>query len=284
MVVVEIALADAIFADYRREEEREMRVSFDVETISLSVKSGGTMLGTSNFNGSKKDLADDFAKYNYKSEWFALISNSRGISSPYLWNISILIGVILTPYGYSNGYSNLEGRLEHYQLFNQTLPQSNLDLTGIIKAKYGQDSCNVGDKGSFTPNVQDNRERLILLMEEIEKAGYTGKIKIGMDVAASEFYTKDRKYDLDFKKQPNDGFHVHTAQGDLGDLYKEFIRDFPTVSIEDPFGQDDWNSWASLQSSVDIQLVGDDLLVTNPKRIAEGIEKKACNLARDEFL
>lgn len=149
-------------------------------------------------------------------------------------------------------------------------------LKGIIKAKYGQDACNVGDEGGFAPNVQDNREGLILLMEAIEKAGYTGKINIGMDVAASEFYTKDGNYDLDFKKQPNDGSHVHTPQG-LCDLYKEFVRDFPIVSIEDPFDQDDWNSWASLQSSVDIQLVGDDLLVTNPKKIAEAIQKKACN-------
>ena len=147
-----------------------------------------------------------------------------------------------------------------------------------------------------------------MLMDAIEKAGYTGKvsdvylildfgllhsvvalykmssinktrimqIKIGMDVAASEFYTKDGKYDLNFKKQPNDGSHVHTAQS-LCELYKEFVRDFPIVSIEDPFDQDDWGSWAALRSSVDIQLVGDDLLVTNPKRIAEAIEKKACN-------
>ncbi|KAJ8630139.1 hypothetical protein MRB53_023462 [Persea americana] len=149
-------------------------------------------------------------------------------------------------------------------------------LKGIIKAKYGQDACNVGDEGGFAPNVQDNREGLVLLLDAIEKAGYTGKIKIGMDVAASEFFTKDGRYDLNFKKQPNDGSHVHTAHA-LGELYKEFIRDFPIVSIEDPFDQDDWSSWASLQSSVDIQLVGDDLLVTNPKRIAEAIQKKSCN-------
>ncbi|KAL8159089.1 hypothetical protein V2J09_000626 [Rumex salicifolius] len=149
-------------------------------------------------------------------------------------------------------------------------------LKGIIKAKYGQDACNVGDEGGFAPNVQDNREGLILLMDAIEKAGYTGKIKIGMDVAASEFYTKDGKYDLNFKKQPNDGSHVLEAQR-LCDLYKDFVRDFPIVSIEDPFDQDDWTSWATLRSSVDIQLVGDDLLVTNPKKISEAIEKKACN-------
>ncbi|KAB1212739.1 Enolase 1, chloroplastic [Morella rubra] len=149
-------------------------------------------------------------------------------------------------------------------------------LKGIIKAKYGQDACNVGDEGGFAPNVQDNREGLVLLMDAIEKAGYTGKIKIGMDVAASEFLMKDGKYDLDFKKQPNDGAHVLSAQS-LCELYQDFVREFPIVSIEDPFDQDDWSSWASLQSSVDIQLVGDDLLVTNPKRIAEAIQKKACN-------
>ncbi|KAF3674165.1 Enolase [Capsicum annuum] len=149
-------------------------------------------------------------------------------------------------------------------------------LKGIIKAKYRQDACNVGDEGGFAPNVQDNREGLVLLMDAIEKAGYTGKIKIGMDVAASEFLTKDAKYDLNFKNQPNDGAHVLSAQG-LCELYKEFVKDFPIVSIEDPFDQDDWSSWASLQSSVNIQLVGDDLLVTNPKRIAEAIQKKACN-------
>lgn len=149
-------------------------------------------------------------------------------------------------------------------------------LKGIIKAKYGQDACNVGDEGGFAPNVQDNREGLALLMDAVAKAGYTGKIKIGMDVAASEFLTKDGRYDLNFKKQPNDGAHLLKAES-LGDLYKEFIRDFPIVSIEDPFDQDDWSSWSSLQSSVDIQIVGDDLLVTNPKRIADAIQKKACN-------
>lgn len=102
------------------------------------------------------------------------------------------------------------------------------------------------------------------------------QIKIGMDVAASEFFMKDGCYDLNFKKQPNNGAHVLSAQS-LCNLYKEFVKDFPIVSIEDPFDQDDWSSWTSLQSSVDIQIVGDDLLVTNPKRIADAIQKKACN-------
>ncbi|MCO5558307.1 hypothetical protein L7F22_011886 [Adiantum nelumboides] len=149
-------------------------------------------------------------------------------------------------------------------------------LKGITKKKYGQDACNVGDEGGFAPNIQDNREGLILLVDAIEKAGYTGKVKIGMDVAASEFLTKNGKYDLDFKEQPNDGSNILSGEA-LGNLYKGFVKDFPIVSIEDPFDQDDWNSWAGLQGAVDIQLVGDDLLVTNPKKIAEAIGKKACN-------
>lgn len=102
------------------------------------------------------------------------------------------------------------------------------------------------------------------------------QIKIGMDVAASEFLMKDGRYDLNYKKKGNKGDQALSAQS-LCDLYKKFIEDFPIVSIEDPFDQDDWSSWASLQSSVDTQIVGDDLLVTNPKRIAEAIQKKACS-------
>ncbi|KAG2254166.1 hypothetical protein Bca52824_084302 [Brassica carinata] len=145
-------------------------------------------------------------------------------------------------------------------------------LKGIIKSKYGQDACNVGDEGGFAPNVQDNREGLVLLIDAIEKAGYTGKIKIGMDVAASEFFTKDGRYDLNFKKQPNDGAHVLSAES-LADLYREFIKDFPIVSIEDPFDQDDWSSWASLQSSVDIQLVNQIGTVT--ESIQAALDSKA---------
>merc|ERR1712167_149409 len=79
-------------------------------------------------------------------------------------------------------------------------------LKSVTKKKYGQDACNVGDEGGFAIPVQDNNEALDVLMEAIEKAGYTGKVKIGMDVAASEFWKADKsQYDLDFKTEPNDG-------------------------------------------------------------------------------
>ncbi|TPX70304.1 phosphopyruvate hydratase [Chytriomyces confervae] len=148
-------------------------------------------------------------------------------------------------------------------------------LKSVIKKKYGQDATNVGDEGGFAPNIQDNREGLELLKTAIAQAGYTGKIEIGMDVAASEFY-KDGKYDLDFKSDNSDASQ-HLSGEKLGELYQSFIKEYPIVSIEDPFDQDDWESYAKLTSAVDIQIVGDDLTVTNPIRIQTAIEKKACN-------
>jgi enolase len=151
------------------------------------------------------------------------------------------------------------------------------NLKKVIKAKYGQDAVNVGDEGGFAPNIQDNKEGLELLKEAIEKAGYAGKVRIGMDVAASEFF-KDGKYDLDFKNSNNNGSMIKTGD-ELIELYKEFIKEFGLVSIEDPFDQDDWQTYPSLTGAVgkDIQIVGDDILVTNPKRIRRAIEEKTCN-------
>lgn len=150
------------------------------------------------------------------------------------------------------------------------------NLKSVIKKKYGQDATNVGDEGGFAPNIQDNREGLELLKEAVAKAGYTDKIEIGMDVAASEFYV-DGKYDLDFKtKEGKDTSKILTGD-QLADLYNEFTTNYPIVSMEDVFDQDDWNSWTALNAKTSVQIVGDDLTVTNPKRMKLAIEKKACN-------
>ncbi|GAA5804325.1 enolase [Helicostylum pulchrum] len=148
-------------------------------------------------------------------------------------------------------------------------------LKSVIKNKYGQDATNVGDEGGFAPNIQDNREGLELLVTAIEKAGYTGKVKIAMDCAASEFYV-DGKYDLDFKN-PNSKPEDRITGQQLSELYKSFADKYPVVSIEDAFDQDDWENWSHLLENSNFQLVGDDLTVTNPKRIVTAIEKKACN-------
>jgi hypothetical protein len=114
------------------------------------------------------------------------------------------------------------------------------NLKAIIKGKYGMESTSVGDEGGFAPKVQDSKEALDLVVEAIEAAGYTGKIEIGMDVAASEFYNAETKmYDLDFKTEGEEKDEKLLMPGDqLNDLYVGFCNDYPMASIEDPFDQE----------------------------------------------
>uniref|UniRef100_A0AAR2JZL9 phosphopyruvate hydratase n=1 Tax=Pygocentrus nattereri TaxID=42514 RepID=A0AAR2JZL9_PYGNA len=147
-------------------------------------------------------------------------------------------------------------------------------LRGVIKEKYGQDAINVGDEGGFAPNILENSEALELIKTAIDKAGFTDKVVIGMDVAASEFY-REGKYDLDFKSPPDPARHI--SGDELLEIYQGFVNDYPVVSIEDPFDQDDWAAWTQMTGSMGIQIVGDDLTVTNPKRIEKAAEERACN-------
>lgn len=148
-------------------------------------------------------------------------------------------------------------------------------LKKIIKDKYGLDATAVGDEGGFAPNIGNPKDALAILTDAIAKAGYTGKIEIGMDVAASEFF-KEGLYDMDFKNPKSDKKNWLKADKLLA-LYQDFVKNFPIVSIEDPFDQDDWDAWNMMKNCTDIQIVGDDLTVTNPKRIQMAIEKDACN-------
>lgn len=153
------------------------------------------------------------------------------------------------------------------------------NLKKVIQKKYGMDATNVGDEGGFAPAIQDNREGLQLLMEAIEKAGHLGKVQLGMDVAASEFWIpEERVYDLDFKSGPERP-HTKLTGAELANLYAGFMKEYPIVSIEDPFDQDDWEAYTEMTKLVgdQVQIVGDDLLVTNTSRIKMAIEKKACN-------
>lgn len=148
-------------------------------------------------------------------------------------------------------------------------------LKKVIGKKYGIDACNVGDEGGFAPNVSGAEESLDLLTEAIKEAGYTGKVQIGLDVASSEFF-KDGKYDLDFKN-PNSDSSKWLSGKELAELYHSYTAKYDICSIEDPFHEDDFDAWAHFNSTATIQIVGDDLLVTNPLRIKQAIEKKACN-------
>merc|ERR1712066_421983 len=151
------------------------------------------------------------------------------------------------------------------------------NLKSVIKKKYGQDACNVGDEGGFAPSVQDNNEALDVLMDAIKQSGHEAKIKIATDVAASEFLV-DGKYDLDFKN-PASPPEMKLTGEQLSNYYKEWFKKYPFVSIEDPFDQDDWASYSKFKAEVgnSMQIVGDDLLVTNPKRVQKALDCDACN-------
>jgi enolase len=146
-------------------------------------------------------------------------------------------------------------------------------LGKIIKSKFGGDATLIGDEGGFAPPC-DNREGCELIMEALRQAGYEDKCTIGLDVAASEFRVKgEDKYDLDFKYDGN----VISGEA-LGDLYQSLAADYPIVTIEDPFDEDDWSNWSKFtaKNSAAFQVVGDDLTVTNIDKIGRAIDENAC--------
>lgn len=133
-------------------------------------------------------------------------------------------------------------------------------------------STAVGDEGGFAPILKSNEEALELLMEAILEAGYEAgqNIFLALDVAATEMYNEGGLYS--WEKQKISGM-------ELKNIYKKWCEKYPLVSIEDGFAEDDWDSWVAATADMGshVQLVGDDLFVTNPKRLRQGLEKKAAN-------
>ena len=121
-------------------------------------------------------------------------------------------------------------------------------VQAVIKKKYGQDACNVGDEGGFAPSVQDNNEALDVLMDAINQSGHASKVKLGTDVAASEFLING-KYDLDFKN-PDSKPEMKKTSDELSDYFMEWFKKYPFVTIEDPFDQDDWEASLPMSSAV----------------------------------
>ena len=132
-------------------------------------------------------------------------------------------------------------------------------------------STGLGDEGGFAPNLDSNRAALDLLMAAIEQAGFTpGRdIALGLDVASTEFF-ENGSYLFEGSR---------ITAGDLGSYYADLVAAYPLVTIEDPLAEDDWEGWAALTAELGakVQLVGDDLFVTNPARLADGIAKGAAN-------
>ncbi len=153
-------------------------------------------------------------------------------------------------------------------------------LKKVIKAKFGGDATLIGDEGGFAPPC-DVESGLDMIMEAAEKAGYLDKISVGLDVASSEFKVKGKdQYDLDFKTIGSGKDTSAVKSGaEMIDFYKYLIDKYPIVTIEDPFDQDDWTNWTKICAEVgkEVQIVGDDLTVTNPVKIQEAVEKKSAN-------
>jgi enolase len=147
-------------------------------------------------------------------------------------------------------------------------------LRGILKKKGY--STGVGDEGGFAPSLKSNREALDVVLEAVTQAGYTagGNVYLALDVAASELWVdEDKKYE--FKKS---GEPSRTAD-DMVKMYEDWVRQYPIVSIEDGLGEGDWDGWKTITTALGgkIQIVGDDLFVTNPEILARGIKEHVAN-------
>ena len=142
-------------------------------------------------------------------------------------------------------------------------------LKAVLKEKGL--STGLGDEGGFAPSVDSTKAALDVIVEAINKAGYKlgTDVALALDVAATEFY-KDGKYHFEGKQ---------LSAAEMADVYAGLVKDYALVSIEDPLDEDDWDGWKTLTDMIGdkVQLVGDDLFVTNPQRLAEGIEKGLAN-------
>ena len=142
-------------------------------------------------------------------------------------------------------------------------------LKGVLKSRGL--STGLGDEGGFAPNLGSNREALDLILEAIKLAGYTPgqDVALALDVAASEFY-KDGSYAFEGKQR---------TAAEMTEYYAELVDAYPLVSIEDPLFEDDWDGWKTITDKLGakVQLVGDDLFVTNPERLQKGIDNNTAN-------
>ena len=161
------------------------------------------------------------------------------------------------PHGFDSFEEGLRAGVETYHALKKELKSDGL-LGGV------------GDEGGFAPNLPANEEGLKYMVRAIEGAGYsTEEMGIALDVAATEFY-QDGKYHMDSKS---------ISSEELANIYSGWLDDYPILSIEDGFAEDDWRGWANFTKTEGsrVQIVGDDLFVTQAERLAQGIEMKAAN-------
>lgn len=175
---------------------------------------------------------------------------------------------MISPYGFKTYSEALRAGVEVYHT-----------LKGILKSRGL--ATGLGDEGGYAPEMKNNEESFDLIMDAISKAGYEPGKQIGLciDAASSEFYGKDPK-NPDNKAEGKYFFDGEFRDGDyMLDFYQKLVEKYPIVSIEDPFDEEDWDNWVKITAAMgnELQFVGDDLLVTNPKRLQKAIDLKAAN-------
>ena len=165
---------------------------------------------------------------------------------------------MIVPHGFTNFKDALRAGVEIYHTLKKVLKQNKL-LSGV------------GDEGGFAPNLSCNEDGLRYLMKAIQNAGYSPgtQVSIALDVAAQEFFD-------------GENYHIDSrviSGKELSNLYSSWLDSYPIVSMEDPFGEDDWKSWNDFTKSQGhrVQIVGDDLYVTNSERLQKGIEENSSN-------
>ena len=151
----------------------------------------------------------------------------------------------------------------------QISTEVNLALAQILLERYGKSALNTGDEGGYAPAISSPHEALGLLHEAVADAGHEGRFRYGLDCAATHYYDRDeRTYLLGGQVLDTDA---------MIDLYLELIREFDVITIEDPLDEEDFAGFAQLTAASGIQIVGDDLFVTDPERLRAGITERAAN-------
>jgi len=145
----------------------------------------------------------------------------------------------------------------------------NFTLREILKERYGKSALNVGDEGGFAPPISDVREALDVLVEAVRKSEYEDEVVYALDVAATHFYDRERKV---YAFQ-----NLELTREEMIEFYELLTSDYEIASMEDPLYEDDFEGYVELTRTLDVQIVGDDLFVTNPKRLKRGIELGAAN-------
>ena len=249
----------------------QLMIDFD-DTANKSNLGANSILAVSMASAKAAANSRKIPLYIFLNEKYSEFSNEEVIKNLPLPMMNILNGgahadnpidfqeFMIQPKGFSSFAESLRAGIEVFQT-----------LKGILKSKGL--STSVGDEGGFAPNLKSPEEALDLIMIAIEKSGYKpgDQISLCLDIAATEFYSNS-SYHLE-------GMKKSFTTIEMINYIKELCLKYPITSVEDGLDEDDWEGWEQLTESIgtDVQLVGDDLFVTNPERITKGVETHAAN-------